>query len=48
MSDPAELLHRKMVRIPQALWDCQVTAPIVTVLNKVDRLGEGEALMRKS
>ena len=45
LSDPAELLHRKMVASHKALWDCQVTAPIVTVLNKVDRLGESEAAM---
>ena len=47
LSDPAVLLHRKMVASHKALWDCQVTAPIVTVLNKVDRLGEGEALMKE-
>ena len=47
LSDPAELLRRKMVASHKALWDCQVTAPMVTVLNKVDRIGESEAAMKE-
>ena len=47
LSDPAELLRRKMVASHKALWDCQVIAPMITVLNKVDRLGENEALMKE-
>ena len=43
MSDPPELLRRKLVASHKALWDCEVTAPIVTVLNKADRLEEGKA-----
>ena len=43
MSDPPELLRRKLVASHKALWDCEVTAPIVTVLNKADRLEESEA-----
>jgi GTP-binding protein HflX len=43
MSDPLELLRRKLVASHKALWDCEVTAPIVTVLNKADRLDESEA-----
>ena len=30
----------------KALWDCQVTAPMITVLNKVDRLDEFEGQMK--
>ena len=47
MSDPAELLRRKMVASHKALWDCQVTAPMVTVLNKVDRISESEAALKE-
>jgi GTPase len=43
MSDPPELLHRKLVASHKALWDCGVSAPIITVLNKSDRLEESEA-----
>jgi GTP-binding protein HflX len=42
-SDPPELLKRKLAASHKALWDCEVTAPIVTVLNKADRLEEDEA-----
>ncbi|MEI8004267.1 MAG: GTPase HflX, partial [Methanothrix sp.] len=42
-SDPPQLLRRKLVASHKALWDCEVTAPIVTVLNKADRLEEGKA-----
>ena len=43
MSDPPELLRRKLAASHKALWDCEVSAPIVTVLNKADRLEEGKA-----
>ncbi|VVB71982.1 GTPase HflX [uncultured archaeon] len=46
MSDPPELLRRKLVASHKALWDCSVSAPIVTVLNKSDRLDENEAKER--
>ena len=42
-SDPPQLLKRKLAASHKALWDCEVSAPIVTVLNKADRLEEGEA-----
>ncbi len=47
MSDPAELLRRKLVASHKALWDCQVTAPMVTILNKADRLCEDEAAVKE-
>jgi GTP-binding protein HflX len=43
MSDPPELLHRKLVASHKALWDCGVSSPMITVLNKSDRLEESEA-----
>jgi GTP-binding protein HflX len=43
ISDPVDLLRRKLIASHKALWDCDVTAPIVTILNKADRLEEGEA-----
>jgi GTP-binding protein HflX len=46
VSDPSELLRRKLVASHKALWDCGVSAPLVTVLNKADRLMEGEAEKR--
>ena len=46
MSDPPELLRRKLVASHKALWDCGVSAPMITVLNKVDRLKEGQAAER--
>ena len=42
-SDPPLLLRRKLVASHKALWDCEVSAPIVTVLNKADRLEVGKA-----
>jgi GTP-binding protein HflX len=42
-SDPPELLRRKLAASHKALWDCEVRAPIVTVLNKSDRLNECRA-----
>lgn len=46
ISDPVDLLRRKLIASHKALWDCDVTAPIVTVLNKADRLSEGDAARR--
>ena len=46
LSDPLELLRRKLVASHKALWDCQVTAPMITVLNKVDRLDGLDARMK--
>jgi len=46
LSDPLELLRRKLVASHKALWDCQVTAPMITVLNKVDQLDEFDARMK--
>jgi len=43
MSDPLELLRKKLAASHKALWDCEVRAPIVTVLNKCDRLDEAAA-----
>jgi len=43
ISDPPQLLRRKLVASHKALWDCEVSVPIVTILNKADRLEEGEA-----
>lgn len=40
MSDPPDLLRRKLAASHKALWDCDVRAPIVTALNKCDRLDE--------
>ena len=45
IADPLELLRRKLVASHKALWDCQVTAPMITVLNKADRLDEFDARM---
>jgi len=46
ISDPIDLLRRKLIASHKALWDCEVTASIVTILNKADRLDEGEAAAR--
>jgi GTP-binding protein HflX len=48
ISDPLESLRRKLVASHKALWDCSSAAcgsmaPIITVLNKADRLSEEEA-----
>ena len=43
ISDPIELLRRKLIASHKALWDCEVTSPIITVLNKADRLEERKA-----
>jgi len=42
MKDPPEILRRKMVASHKALWDCGVSAPMITVLNKVDGLEKSE------
>jgi GTP-binding protein HflX len=42
LSDPPELLRRKLVASHKALWDCGVCVPLITVLNKVDRLPPDE------
>jgi GTP-binding protein HflX len=42
-SDPPELMRRKLAASHKALWDCEVSAPIVTILNKADRLEESQA-----
>jgi GTP-binding protein HflX len=41
-SDPLAILRRKLAASHKALWDCGVSAPIVTVLNKMDRLSAEE------
>ena len=41
-SEPLELLRRKLAASHKALWDCGVSAPILTVLNKMDRLSPGD------
>jgi GTP-binding protein HflX len=45
-SDPQDILRRKLVASHKALWDCSSSAPIITVLNKIDRLNEGETQER--
>jgi len=47
MSDPPQLLRRKLVASHKALWDCGVSGPMLTVLNKADRLEEEEATMKR-
>ena len=47
MSDPPELLRRKLAASHKALWDCGVSAPMLTVLNKADRLEEDEAAVNR-
>ena len=46
MSDTPETMRRKLVASHKALWDCSCTSPIITVLNKTDRLSEEEASAR--
>jgi GTP-binding protein HflX len=46
LSDPPKLLRRKMAASHKALWDCNSSTPIVTVLNKADRLYQKEAEVR--
>ncbi|NYT01197.1 MAG: GTPase HflX [Methanosarcinales archaeon] len=46
LSDPPEELCRKLAACHRALWDCESSAPIIAVLNKVDRLTEEEVAER--
>ncbi|HOU70742.1 MAG TPA: GTPase HflX [Methanothrix sp.] len=46
ISDPIDLLRRKLIASHKALWDCNVASPIITVLNKADRLNEREAALK--
>lgn len=46
MGDSPETMRRKLVASHKALWDCSCTSPIITVLNKTDRLSEEEASAR--
>jgi GTP-binding protein HflX len=46
MSDSPETMRRKLVASHKALWDCSCSSPIITVLNKADRLSEEEASAR--
>jgi GTP-binding protein HflX len=48
MSDPPSVLRRKLAASHSALWDCDSQAPIITVLNKADRLNETESQERLS
>ena len=45
-SDPPEILRRKLVASHKALWDCSTSAPIITVLNKIDQLRQDEVQAR--
>lgn len=45
-SDSPEVLRRKLVASHKALWDCSTSAPIITVLNKIDQLGQNEVQAR--
>lgn len=45
-SDPPEILRKKLVASHKALWDCSTSAPIITVLNKIDRLSQDEVEAR--
>lgn len=45
-SDPPEILRRKLAASHKALWDCSSSAPIITVLNKIDRLHKDEVQAR--
>jgi GTP-binding protein HflX len=42
LSDPDKILRKKLVACHSALWDCGSSAPIITVLNKVDRVDDEE------
>jgi GTP-binding protein HflX len=46
MSDTPDTMRRKLVASHKALWDCSCSSPIITVLNKADRLSEDEASVR--
>lgn len=47
MSDPPETMRRKLVASHKALWDCSCSSPIITILNKADRLSEEETSARQ-
>ncbi|MHC1631960.1 MAG: GTPase HflX [Methanotrichaceae archaeon] len=42
LSDLPQILRKKLVACHDVLWDCNCYAPIITVLNKVDKLTEEE------
>lgn len=46
LSDPPEVLRDKLASCHQTLWDCGCYAPIVSVLNKVDRISPEDAQER--
>jgi len=46
LSDPPDVLRDKLASCHQTLWDCGCYAPIVSVLNKVDRIGPEDAKER--
>ena len=46
LSDPPEVLRDKLASCHQTLWDCGCYAPIVSVLNKVDRIDPDAAQER--
>ena len=46
LSDPPELLRDRVASCHEALWDCGCYAPIISVLNKVDRIDPEVALER--
>lgn len=46
LSDPPELLRERVASCHEALWDCGCYAPIISVLNKVDRIDPEVALER--
>ncbi|MDM7935708.1 MAG: GTPase HflX, partial [Methanothrix sp.] len=48
LSDPPELLRRKLVASHKALWDCGATPHMITVLNKADRLSQEDAAKRRA
>ncbi len=46
ISDPLQILRRKLAASHKVLWDCGSQGPIITVLNKADRLSGIEAMRR--
>ncbi|MGC9515154.1 GTPase HflX [Methanocrinis sp.] len=46
LSDPPEVLRERLASCHQTLWDCGCYAPIVSVLNKVDRMAPESARER--
>jgi len=47
LSDPLGILRRKLVSCHDALWDCVSYAPMITVLNKADKLTKDEISSRQ-